>query len=88
MAEILSDWTLRSRWGRVGALFAGDLSAMTLQASRAHLTNTSQMVLDDFVAARDARFATRLYKLWKSGVYRQTLPETYTLWLAAITRKL
>ncbi|NGX99532.1 MAG: hypothetical protein G4V63_31395 [Candidatus Afipia apatlaquensis] len=86
--------TLRSRWGRVRAIFAGGLSAMmdlnvqALQASRAHLTNKSQMVLDDFAAARDAQFATRLYKLWKSGVYRQTLPATYTLWLAAITRKL
>lgn len=86
--------TLRSRWGRVRAIFAGGLSAMmdlnvqALQASRAHLTNKSQMVLDDFTAARDAQFATRLYKLWKSGVYRQTLPATYTLWLAAITRKL
>lgn len=86
--------TLRSRWERIRAIFSGDLSAMidtnvrTLQASRSHLTNANQAVLDDFSAARSARLAGRLYGLWKSGVYRQTLPATYTLWLAAIARKL
>lgn len=86
--------TLRSRWGRIRAIFSGGLSALTdsnikaLQASRSHLTNASQKVLDDFSAARNARFASRLYGLWKSGVYRQTLPATCTLWFAAIARKL
>lgn len=86
--------TLRSRWARIRAMFAGGLSALmdsnvqALQASRSHLASTSQAVLDDFAAARNAPLASRLYRLWKSGVYRQTLPSTCTLWLAAIARRL
>lgn len=86
--------TLRSRWSRFMAIFAGGLSALidlniqALCAVRPRLTTAGQAVLDDFMAARNARLATRLYRLWKSGVYRQTLPATYTLWLAAIARKL
>lgn len=86
--------TLRSRWSRFTAIFAGDLSALidlnvqALCAMRPRLTTASQAVLDDFIIARNAPLATRLYVLWKSGVYRQSLPATCTLWLAAIARKL
>lgn len=86
--------TFRSRWARIRAIFAGGFSALmdanvqALQASRSHLTSESRTVLDDFAAARGSRLVSRLYRLWKSGVYRQTLPSTYTLWLAAIARKL
>ncbi len=86
--------TLRSRWSRFIAIFAGGLSALidlnvhALCAMKPRLTTASQVVLGDFMAARSKPLATRLYRLWKSGVYRQSLLATYTLWLAVIARKL
>lgn len=59
-----------------------------LKSLRDRLTPENATVLDYFAEARQASWPSRLYLVWKSGVYRQSLLESFGLFLAALFGRL
>ena len=53
----------------------------------ASLTDENRLRLHTFAASRARRGPYRLFGLWRSGVHRQTLLGTLSLWLATILNK-
>ncbi len=65
-----------------------DINIAVLENNRALLTRGARATLDAFKTARSAGFVARLVALRKSGVYRQTLRGTISLWIACTLKRL
>ena len=52
------------------------------------LSSESQVTLQEFARARDGRLLARLFGIWRSGVYRQTVVGNLALMVAAIGKKI
>lgn len=72
-----TDW--RDRFFRIRLLLKGrfrnwnTLNSQALQEARHLITPENQRILDNFCAARNRWLLPRLWGVWRSGVYRQTL---------------
>ena len=81
---------LRARLARLRALATGrvtiwnGINLAVLKGVRDLLTPQNAIALDYFVEARQASWPSRLYLLWKSGVYRQSPFESAGLFLSAL----
>jgi glycosyltransferase involved in cell wall biosynthesis len=79
----------RSRFSRFLGLTSGLVARWNaanlkvLNDTALALTPENKITRDFFANARTSSFPRRLYMLWKSGVYRQTLTETLGLYLGA-----
>ncbi|MCF7534705.1 glycosyltransferase family 2 protein [Pseudomonas sp. P2498] len=88
-----SQSTWRERVRRLGGLWSGQRQAWTdanlyvLEIINAPLTLESRATLMHFERGRSLRLPTRLYEIRKSGVYRQTLAGSLSLYLAACMGK-
>lgn len=84
----------RARLERLGAAMGGrfarwnDANLEMLGSCRDLLSGSARERLDAFIAARRGWPLGRLLRLWRSGVYRQTLFGQASLWLAALLGKL
>ncbi len=74
----------------VGGRFAmwNDVNLNMLGRMRNLLTSDNVLVLDRYRKARVAAWPTRLWLLWKSGVYRQSLLENLALFVGALFGRL
>ena len=85
---------LRARMIRLTAFFHGrvtmwnDLNLPVLTALRDRLTSGNRLTLDRYAQARQARFPKRLWLLWTSGVYRQSVTESTGLYIGALFGRL
>ena len=86
--------TLIARLQRLGKLLAGrfknwnDINLNALNEMSAFLTDENRDVLSLFCKARHGSVFSRVYNLYRSGVYRQTIAGNIGLLVAAILRKL
>ena len=86
--------TFPARAQRLRALLAGRYrdwnaaNAAALDRVRPWLTPEARETLDAFDRARTGRLAARLAAVRAAGLYRQTIPGTLALWLAALLRRL
>lgn len=89
-----SNVTLRDRLSRVRKMLKGTLRIWTndnlqaLSPFRPILTAENQEKLRCFEQGRNARLISRLLLIRKSGVHRQTLPDTVGLFAAAILQRI
>ena len=87
-----NDWTGRKQ--RMRVLFQGGfrqwntLNCAELQQHRHLLTPESQQILDVFFTARNQWLLPRLWGMWRSGVYRQTLMGNFGLFIATLFKKI
>lgn len=87
-----SGWYARLR--RIQLLFKGrfrnwnNINTGALQQIRNLLTPENQRILDEFCTARDRWLIPRLFGIWKSGIYRQTLLGNLGLIVATILKKI
>ncbi len=87
-----NDWTGRKQ--RMRVLFQGGfrqwntLNCTELQQHRHLLTPESQQILDAFFTARNQWLLPRLWGMWRSGVYRQTLMGNLGLFIATLFKKI
>lgn len=61
-----------------------EVNIYTLDKMRDLLSAPALSTLDDFAAARRSMLLSRIFFLWRSGVYRQNVHETVGLYLGAI----
>lgn len=86
--------TLGARLARGKALLAGrlkswnDINLKALAAMRSCFSADNRAVLEAFCEARSRRAWARVFYLYRSGVYRQTLSGNLGLYLAALLNKL
>ncbi len=89
-----SNSTASARLTRILMLFSGRFSAWNgqniegLEKLRLHLTDDALRVLNDFKLARTASLPQRFNALRHSGVYRQTLLGTISLFVACLFKRL
>lgn len=82
------------RLQRIRMLFQGvfhnwnTINCHALQQNRHLLTTQNQKILDSFCAARQRWLIPRLYGIWQSGIYRQTILGNLGLFVAALFNKL
>jgi hypothetical protein len=82
------------KWHRIGMLFKGvfyhwnTINCVALQQHRHLLTPQNQKILDRFCAARQQWLLPRLWGVWRSGVYRQTMIANLGLFVAVLFNKL
>src|SRR6202012_5025143 len=80
----------RSRFSRLSGLasgLVGQWNAVNLEVLSSYslaLTPENKIARDLFAKARKSTLPRRVYLLWKSGVYRQTVTETLGLYLGAM----
>lgn len=78
------------RYTRLRGLMRGRFSAWNevnvaaLNRMRSHLTHSNRATLDFFAEARQGRFPRGQYLLWRSGIYRQSVLETATLFVGSM----
>jgi glycosyltransferase involved in cell wall biosynthesis len=74
----------------VGGRYArwNDINITALDTNRGLLNSDAAMVLDLYKTARSAPLLDRLKALRKTGVYRQTLKGTFSLWAACLLKRL
>jgi len=65
-----------------------NMNIQALQQNSKLLTAENQRILDEFCTARDRWLIPRLFGIWKSGIYRQTLMGNLGLIAATILKKL
>jgi glycosyltransferase involved in cell wall biosynthesis len=81
---------LRARVNRLWAFVHGrvvmwnGVNLAVLKSLHDLLTPQNAIVLDYFAEARQASWPLRLYLVWKSGVYRQSILENFGLFLGAL----
>jgi glycosyltransferase involved in cell wall biosynthesis len=86
--------SLRAMVRRALRLFAGDFrewneqNLSALKRNSAMLTPECRAQLQLFEAARSASLLTRIFRLWRSGVYRQTWDGQLGLIIAALLKRL
>jgi glycosyltransferase involved in cell wall biosynthesis len=84
----------RARLDRLSAFANGrvvmwnDINLKVLEGLRNMLTPQNAVVLDCFSKARRASWPRRLWFVWKSGVYRQSVVETIGLYVGALLDRL
>lgn len=84
----------RARLVRLSAFAGGrvvmwnEINLKVLDRMRAMLTPPSIAALDHYAGARRAALPLRLWRVWKSGVYRQSLVENIGLYVGALFGKL
>lgn len=89
-----SQTTWRDRVRRLGGLWSGQRQAWTdanlhvMESIDAPLTVEARTTLMHFKRGRSLGLLTRLYEIRKSGVYRQTLAGSLSLYLAACMGKM
>jgi glycosyltransferase involved in cell wall biosynthesis len=82
--------TLERMEAAIGGRFGywNGINIAALEANRALLTVDACDVIDLFKFARTGSLAVRLKALSQSGVYRQTLKGTFSLWAACLLKRL
>ena len=89
-----SNVSMYSRLLRLGMLLKGRFrgwgttNTQALQRVRHLLTTENQGILDEFCTARDRWLIPRLWGMWRSGVYRQTLLGNLGLVAATFLKKI
>ncbi|SNT63987.1 Glycosyltransferase involved in cell wall bisynthesis [Tardiphaga sp. OK246] len=84
----------RARFFRIAALAKGqlaswnDINISALNNIRGLLTPSNAQALDWFASSRKAILPVRLYRLWRSGVYRQSFPQNLGLLVGAMISRL
>jgi hypothetical protein len=85
---------LRARLDRLSAFANGrvvtwnDINLKVLEGLRGMLTPQNAVVLDRFSRARRASWPIRLWLVWRSGVYRQSVVESIGLYVGAMLGRL
>jgi hypothetical protein len=79
-ARVIRLWAFAS--GRV--VMWNSVNLAVLKRLHDLLTPQNAIALDYFAKARQASWPLRLYLVWKSGVYRQSMLETFGLFLGAL----
>ena len=85
---------LRARLDRLSAFANGrvvawnDINLKVLEGLRGMLTPQNVVVLDRFSRARRASWPKRLWLVWRSGVYRQSMVENIGLYVGALLGRL
>lgn len=85
---------LRARLDRLSAFANGrvvmwnDINLKVLEGLRGMLTAQNVVVLDRFSKARLASWPKRLWLVWRSGVYRQSVVENIGLYVGALLGRL
>lgn len=91
--QIGANDTFNARMYRLGQLLRGrlrqwnDINLEAISASERYLNQENQEAFKEFREIRQQPFASRLYRLWKLRLYRQTLPGTLAMWVAAGLKK-
>ena len=65
-----------------------DANLKALERVRHLMTPANQQVLDDFIGVRQRWIGARLYRLWRSGIHRQTMLGNIGITLAALINRL
>lgn len=85
---------LRARLDRLSAFANGrvvgwnDVNLKVLEGLRSELTPQNVIVFDRFSKARLASWPMRLWLVWRSGVYRQSIVENIGLYIGALLGRL
>jgi glycosyltransferase involved in cell wall biosynthesis len=85
---------LRARLDRLAAFANGrvvqwnDINLNVLEGLRGKLTPQNTVILDCFSEARRASWPRRLWLVWRSGVYRQSVVESIGLYVGALLGRL
>lgn len=86
--------SMRERVIRLARMWSGrfsewsTLNLLVLDSFRNSLTEQNRQAMDFFAHARRSPFFMRLYRMKKSGVYRQTLPGNISLFIAACLNRI
>lgn len=92
--EIGTNLTWKARFIRIRSVINGrfcewnDINTIALQNNRDLLNDHNKLILDAFMAAREASGMKRMYLIIKSGVYRQTVIGNIALLTAALLNRL
>jgi glycosyltransferase involved in cell wall biosynthesis len=86
--------TPRAWIARLGQILSGSFrdwnnrNIRALQRAEPFLTAENQQILDQFATMRKSGPMGRLVALFQTGIYRQTIPASVVLWLAALFNRL